>query len=305
MPSEDKFLFEPSLYNLSQHRFLQSPLGWHSYFVEDDVEKKVVACIHFNLAEGVAFSPFRSPFGSVECHPTVPPDILFEFIRFVEIRLKSKGARTIIIKHYPDAYDERQSIILQTFMLNYGYVISSAEVASVIDIGGDLPEESFHRSEQKRLDKAIQSGLQFRELRIEEFPNVYRFIESCRHEKQYSLSMAMQDLKEVIKRFPDRVALFGVFHHHDCAAASISIRVRDGILYDFYHDHTARFDNVSPVVLLVAGIYEYCQRHQIRLLDLGTSTLPTGQPNFGLLRFKKNLGARFTRKFTFEKHLAI
>jgi hypothetical protein len=302
VPSEEHFSFEPSLYNYPAHRFLQSAMGWHSFYILEDVEKKVVACVHFNLFETNARSPFRSPFGSIEFNPSLPADVLYEFIRFFEIRLKSKGATSIAIKNYPNAYGEKQSILLQTFLSNYNYTIVNAELASVIDVTGDLAEDSFHRSEQKRLSKATQAGLTFQEIHIEDFNRVYQFIETCRNEKQYTLSMPMQDLKDVIQKFPGKIVLFGVLHDRDWAAASISIRVRNGILYDFYHDHTSRFDNLSPVVLLVAGIYDYCQRHQIEMIDLGTS-MQASQPNFDLLRFKKNLGARFSPKLTFEKTL--
>jgi hypothetical protein len=278
-------------------------MGWHAYFIIEESGEKIVGCVYFNLFEGIARSPFRSPFGSVEFHPSVPPDILYEFIRFFEVRLKSKGAKSIVIKNYPVAYGEQQAVLLQTFLINANYNVVNAELSSLIDIGGDLPEDNFHRSEKKRLDKAIQSGLTFREIHIEEFNQVYHFIESCRTEKQYTLSMALQEMKDVIKKFPGRISLFGVFNDRDCAAASISIRVREDVLYDFYHDHTSRYDNVSPAVLLVAGIYDFCQRHQIKLLDLGTSS-SVSQPNFNLMRFKKNLGARYSPKLTFEKILS-
>ena len=283
---------------------LQSPNGWHSYFATDDHDKKVVACIHFHLHDGIARSPFRSPFGALEFHHTIPLDVLYEFIRFFEIRLKSKGAKGIVIKQYSEAYAEKQSTLLNTFLVNQHYAIVQSELDAVIDVNGHVAEENFHHSEKKRLARALESGLQFRTVSIDEFDKVYEFIQDCRQEKQYALSMAMQELKAVIKVFPDRVKLFGVFLGDEWAAASISVRVRQDVLYDFYHDHMARFDNLSPVVLLVTGIYEYCQREGIQLIDLGTSTTNTLQPNFGLLRFKKNLGARYAAKLTFEKALA-
>jgi hypothetical protein len=74
------------------------------------------------------------------------------------------------------------------------------------------------------------------------------------------------------------------------------------VLYDFYHDHATAFDHLSPVALLVAGMYDFCNAQNIRLLDLGTSAVNDG-PNFSLLTFKKFLGGNPTHKLTFEKIL--
>ena len=114
--------------------------------------------------------------------------------------------------------------------------------------------------------------------------------------------MKFEALQETVNKFPDRYFLFSVHHRNKVVAASIAILVRKDILYDFYHDHLKAFDHLSPIVLLVDGIYEFCLTNNIRLLDLGTSALEN-KPNFSLLTFKTRLGGKPTPKFTFEKKL--
>ena len=79
--------------------------------------------------------------------------------------------------------------------------------------------------------------------------------------------------------------------------------MNDRILYDFYHAHPKSFDQLSPVVALVDGMYAYCQQNKFQLLDLVTSAVD-GKVNFSLLNFKTQLGGQPSMKLTFEKDLS-
>jgi hypothetical protein len=85
-------------------------------------------------------------------------------------------------------------------------------------------------------------------------------------------------------------------------AASISIRVNENVLYTFYYDHLRAYDSVTPIVFLCDGLYNFCQKNQLSLLDLGTSN-PNGKLNQSLLDFKLSLGAVPSPKLTFQKVL--
>ncbi len=303
IPSGFTLEFEPFLFSEPAHRYLQSDLGWHSYYIIHQEQKAVYGAIHFHIEGGNANSPLKSPFGSVQLAESVPADTVFEFLKFLEVRLKSKGASAIVIKNYPQGYDQRNAVLLAAFLFNLNYQAGRAEISTIISVSDNPVEDLFHHSEVKRLTKATQASLSFRQLHHSDFDKVYAFIDQCRQEKKYSLSMTQKELLKVVQKFPDRILFFGVFKDEELISASISMLVNKNILYDFYHDHTSRFDNLSPVVFLVAGIYGYCQVHGVRQLDLGTSSLGN-VPNFPLLRFKNNLGGQPSLKMTFEKRLA-
>jgi len=55
-------------------------------------------------------------------------------------------------------------------------------------------------------------------------------------------------------------------------------------------------------VLLTKGLYAYCQENSFGMLDMGIST-DRGAANYGLIRFKQNLGAITSLKLSFEKQL--
>lgn len=234
--------------------------------------------------------------------PSMLPETLFEFLRFVESKIAAHGAGEIVIRAAPANY--RPFVpLLSTFLINQGYSVCAAEIASVFDIAGPSVEPLLHRSEKRRHSKARDAGLVFRQVTEDEFVTIFQFIQMCRAEKDFTMSMTIEELSAAVSQFPGRYVLFGVFDRTTLVAAAVCVRVYDDVLYDFYHDHSKDSDHLSPVVMLVDGIHQYCFANNIRLLDLGTSSVD-GQPNFGLLRFKMRLGARPVPKYIFKKKLA-
>jgi hypothetical protein len=292
--------YEESLYNLQAFRLNHSADGWHSFYVVIHHQAKICAAVHFHVADGVARSPLRGPFGSVEYSDNLPPEILFDFIKFFEQRLQHQGISSLTIKNYSQAYNQDHAALLQTFLANLNYRVETAEINSSIDVTSSSIEEIFHRSQKRRLDRSREAGMVFKEIEHSQLMHVYSFIKDCRTKKKYELSMSYEELEKTAALFPERYLLFGVFDKQQLAAAAITIRVRKNILYDFYHDHAATYDSVSPVTLLVSGIYEFCYGNKISLFDLGTSA-KGGLPNFSLLHFKTLLGAKPSLKLTFRK----
>jgi hypothetical protein len=302
VPDGHTFGFEESFYNRQDYRFAQQPEGWRSYYITDESDKRILASASFHLRHALARSPLRSPFGSVECAGSLPEETVFDFLKYIDQDLQKHGVATIMIKSAPFLYDAEMNTLLHTFLLNLGYRVANAEVASIIPVTSASTREVFHRAERRRHEKCVQEGLVFKCLKTEDLKTVYDFISTCRSEKGYPLSMLLEELQHMVVKFPDRYLLFGAFRNNALVAAAITIRVKKNTLYDFYHDHAAEFDRLSPVTFLVDGIYRFCFENDIQLLDLGTSAVD-GLPNFGLLNFKKKLGAQATTKLTFQKDL--
>lgn len=293
--------FEYTLFNKHAHLFLQDPEGWHSYSILNKKYKIISAIFFVNIKEGVARSPLKSPFGSFEVSPHLSGNILFEFVDFVTARLKAKQVENIVIKDQPACYAPERAALLHTFLFNLGYHVCDAEVGAVITI----TENSFQcypdSWERRKLRQAHDAGVKFKQLDLSELTEVYLFILASRKQRGYSLSMSLAEIKKVVDRFPEEYLLFGAYKDGKLAAASIAIRVRENILYNFYSAHSQEFDHLSPVVALIEGIYQFCQQEKIEMLDLGTSAVD-GKPNFGLLDFKLRLGSAATPKLTFQKN---
>jgi hypothetical protein len=294
--------FEVSLFNEPGHLLLQDRNGWSTYYAVNNKHKRVDALLNVHVRDGVARSLLRSPFGSVEFSPQIPLNTLFHFLEFVESRVKSKEAHTIVIKNPPDLYQPDHAALLQVFLINLGYSISEAETGCMMTTDGNSRRD-LDTWERRKLRQAQDAGLMFKSISLEQLDEIYFFILACRKQKNYTLSMTLADLRETINVFTDRYHLFGAYHHNKIIAAAITVRVTRNVLYNFSSDHDMAFDHLSPVVFLINGIFDFAREQKISWLDLGTSAIG-GKPNFGLLDFKIRLGGVPTPKLTFTKKLS-
>ncbi len=260
-----------------------------------------MAQVSFHVQHGKAITPVRAPFGSFLFSERLAPVCLFEFIQHCEAHLEKKGVRSIRITEPPLFY-RTSGELLHTILMNLNYRIDHAELSSGIKIDSIDFEEKIEAWEKRKLKQAKKKGLQFKTLPRTELENVYNFISKCRKQRGHSLSMTLEELKTTMNIFKDSFFLFGSYFQKELTSASIAIRVHPAILYNFYSGHLKKFDSISPVVLLINGLYKFCESNQIQLLDLGTSSVD-GHINFGLLDFKLRLGAVPSMKLTFEKEL--
>lgn len=291
-----------SLFHLPLHLDLQKRTGRRSFFVLHEKSKKLLAEVHFHGDGPSATSPLRAPFGSYLFSEKLPPEVLFDFVLFAEEELGKDKIKNITLKQAPAAYFSKQYNLLVPVLLNLDYTIQQAEISSIITISEKLFAERIDTWEQRKLKQAREAELVTRLIHEESLGMVYSFILQCRQQKDYSLSMTLDELKVVVQKFPDRFVLFGVFDQDNLAAAAITIRVTDDVLYNFYSDHHPDYDHLSPVVMLIESEYAYSRHHGLSRLDLGTSSAG-GKLNFPLLDFKLRLGGMPSPKYTFVKSI--
>lgn len=276
--------------------------GWTSFYCLRKEKKVVKGRAHFNIQDGVARSPYRNPFGSIEFSDNMEPRELYEFIKYIEKRLAELGAKRVEIKNYPQLYAPGRVSILCTLLMNLGFTVKEAEISACIQVNHRALFDVMSSWEKRKSAQIKRTNLRFSVLPLQRLNEVYSFISSCRQDRNQALSLSFPQLKNVCDHFPEDFILFGVYDGAVLAAASVCIKVNKTIIYNFYYAHARQYDSLSPVVRLIEGIYQHCQAEKIHLVDLGTSSL-NGKPNFSLLDFKLHLGATPTQKLTFEKVL--
>lgn len=291
--------FDLGIFHDPKHLNLQSPTGWHSFYCKND--RALAGLIHFYIENGRASSPCRSPFGSFLFSSTLAEAALPDFIAYCENRLTDRNVKSITLKNQPEAYAVRKNQVLSGILINAGYSIEEEETSAILPVTRESFESGLHKSEKKRLRKCRESSLDFEIVPREQLQKIYIFLEACRKEKGYQLSMSLEEVEKLSAAFPERIMLTAVVDKSRLAAANISIRVYDSVLYNFYHDHASEYDHLSPVVFLNEGLYQFCQSGKIGLLDLGTSNID-GMVNESLLAFKLHLGAQPSPKRTFVKN---
>ncbi|HEX8038587.1 MAG TPA: GNAT family N-acetyltransferase [Chryseosolibacter sp.] len=301
LPPGIRLDYEPSIFNLPQFGNLQDPASWVSFHLLDQRRKKAVAGIRFRIEATSARSPGRAPFGSVEFSAGLNPVALYRFIADFEDRLKGKGVTEVVVRNPPHAYDPAKSSLLETFFLNRKYQVQDAEVSTVIPVNDTAFADLIRDSERLRMLQSERAGFTFRKLSPDRLPEIYGFIARCHAEKGYKISISLEELAKFFNAFPGHYHLFAVLDT-DVRAAAVSIGVTKNVMYNFLANHEKGYNQLSPSVLLMDGIYQHCRNSGIGLLDLGTSALE-GKPNFPLLDFKLHVGGQPTSKFSFYKKI--
>ncbi len=275
----------------------------HTFYLEDRTAGQTVAQLQV-FAEpgtGVGHSPWQAPFGAVQL-ADVPVRALESFLETVQVTLRAHGVSRLHLRCYPFAYDPVGSARLTHALTRLGYVVELAELNNHLALTSSF-ESRLHPSERRRLQKCRRHGFVFEQEPPLLLPRAYEFLARCRQEKGQHLSLPLERLQELFTAFPRQHFLFSVRDAQgQWAALTVAIQVNSRVLYNFYPASPLAYNAFSPVVMLNEGLHAFGQANGMQLLDLGTSTLPTG-PNHSLLQFKRHLGGVLSLKLTFHKKL--
>jgi len=293
--------FESFLYLRPAHLNLQRCEGERlSFYLEDQPAGRTVAQLHVFSVEGAAHSPWQAPFGAVQLAPGLSAAVVHDFWQQVETQLTARGLTHRRLRGYPFAYDPAGSALLTEELRQRGYRVTLAELNNHLPLERGF-EAGLHPSERRRLQKCRRHGFHFEQEPPYLLPLAYEFLARCRQEKGQQLSLELARLQELFRLFPREYSLFSVRDGAgDWAAMTVAIQVNSEVLYNFYPASPLAYNAFSPVVLLTEGLHAFGRASGLRLLDLGTSTLPGGL-NQSLLQFKRHLGGVPSLKLTFSK----
>lgn len=303
MPYGYAFNFDNYLFNKIKHINTQSTKERADYFIVNNVKKRIEGKIHFLLSENIAYSPYKSLFGSFEFSRTVHPNLLLDFWTFIEKDLIFRDINKVKITNFAGCYaDKKAKLIVNTFDVS-GFSIALKAVNHHIVVEEKPLESQLHSMEKRRLKKCIDNGFSFAEEPISNAAEIFNYIQTCRNEQGLEVSITKDKLLEYLRLFPQNYPLFSVRRNGKLAAVTIAIKVHRKVLYYFLPASLREFKSFSPSVLLLVGLYNYCQRHQMELLDLGISTEKDGKDQNSLIDFKERMGGIKSYKYFFEKEL--
>ena len=284
--------FESFLYLRPAHQALQEAAGpVLSFYLEDPTAARTVAQLHLALGPlpDEARSPAQAPFGGVQLAPGLPLPALHQLLDAAEAELYQRGVRRLALRGYPFAYDPNGAAALAEALRQRGYRVALAEQNYHFDPARNY-EAHLHPSERRRLHKCRRAGLHFEQEPPFLLPAAHAFIRACRQERGQELSLPLERVQELFRRFPKEHFLFSVRQSDgEWAALTVAIQVDERVLYNFYPASPLRCNSSSPVVMLNEGLHAFARASNMAVLDLGTSTLDSG-PNASLLRFKRHLG---------------
>ena len=281
------------IFNTQEFQSLKS--GVTKYFALFEKEL-AIARICFSIDKSQAISGHQATFGSIDAEQPLTKEAAKYFIEQVCMSFKSEGIKEIIIKHWPECYADSNS--MHESFINAGFKVINTEVNQHLMVQEKEFNLLIRKNEKKKLNQCIKHGYTFKILSIDELADIYQLVAETRVRKGFPVSMAYERLQQTIKSLPDKYLLFGLFNQDELIAASVSIRISQNILYNFYHADAFAYRSTSPLVMLVQEIYRYCQQNDIKILDLGISS-ENGLKNEGLFIFKENLGCLSSEKNTY------
>ncbi|MEM5400565.1 GNAT family N-acetyltransferase [Paraburkholderia unamae] len=270
-------------------------------------DAKVYATVAFFAIDDESYlSPKRGTFGGLSMNHQVEFETLERFLSTLLAHLNSEGARVVRVRCAPASHDlaafstmfnllTRSRFALVSHELNYDLRVDDGAFVARIDYGN-----------AKRLRKAQREGFVAERVGHERCDDVHRVIEQNRARLGVGVSMSAAQLRQMVELFPKKLHFFSVFRdaaRSEIVAAAVCIALTESVFYVFYWGDVDGMSAYSPIVLLASTIYEFCQQNGFTVLDAGISTLH-GDPNYGLVRFKRNLGFQESVKLDFELHAA-
>jgi hypothetical protein len=266
-------------------------------------DDKVCATIAFyETSEKVFASPKNGTFGGLGLNCSLDVHTVERFLPMLIDYLKAGGAREIEMKCAPFSHDLPLSSLVSNILLRQGGAITSHELNHDMQVDARPFLQRIDYGNAKRIRKCLREGFVAEQIDPSACEDAYRVIRDNRERRGYPMSMTAEQIKAMMKTFPERLLFFAVYpdpQKSRIVAAGICIAVSRYILYVFYWGDAADMGAYSPIALLASCIYEFCQREGFQLLDAGTSTL-AGKPNHGLINFKRNLGFSESLKLSFS-----
>ena len=273
---------------------------YRSFYALDALAKSVLGKVHFfkeDHAENNAYhSPRKSPFGSFEMHAQLTADQIDNFVRFVLKKLSKEQTNMVHILHHATVYDPDHTSLLKESLLKAGFTLKAAIPNHHIGVDAYPLTAKMHSMEKRRLQKCRKAEFSFKEENVSLLSNIYDFVRVCRKERGWGLSMSLGDLQKTVSAFPENYKLFSVYGGGHRIAATVAIVVNSQILYNFYPASLLSYQAYSPTVMLIEGLYQYCQQKGMELLDLGTSA------SNSLRLFKTHMGGEVSFKYDFVWH---
>lgn len=299
--------FEPFLFLEPAHQALQAhgraTLG---VFLEDETAHQTVAQLYVVLdveGPGRARSPGQASWGGVQLAPGLPAAALHPLLDAAEEALRQHKQTQLTIRSYPACYDPAGAAALAEALAQRGYQVAQQETSYYLDTRRDYLTH-LAPGERRHLRQCQRAGFVVEQEPPILLPLAYEFIAACRRERGHALSLPLERVQSLFRAFPQRHLLLSVRQpSSEWAAVLIAIRVSEAAFYDFYLASPLRLNKLSPSVQLLGGLLAFAQANEATVVDLGTSTLPTGQPNVPLLHFKRALGGLESLRLTWQKEL--
>ena len=295
IPGDGLFLFYKTKY-----QDLYPSLVYDRFYVLDEPANRIIGQISFEQDNNSRISIAHGTFGSVELNFKAGYSLLSGFFKTVIDYFKERSVQSIIIRHYPDFYDPANSPVICSALSHLGFRIKTIDINHHLGTQNNLFSDLINKMENRQLRRCMDKGLTFNQGDFRDAERIYERISAFRKAKSIPLTYSSRDFKNCLEKMPDHYSVFYVTDNtQEIIAATLLVRITDKILYYFFPADTPDRKSLSPMLILLNGIYTYAREHHYQYIDLGVSSV-NGNPQRGLIQFKENIGGNTSTRLTFE-----
>ena len=290
------------LFNSAAHLRTQNtgePL--YSFRLTKNESSNFGAEIHFFVTNNRAVSLRHASFGSVDWCGDVPEKGLTFLIECVNNFSEKQKWASVEIRNFPHCYAPHTAERIEQVLLNEGFHTSRNQLNHHISVSETPFETIIGSANRRRLRKCQRAGFVFEQFTDISPQQVYDFIAASRARQQYKMTLDLPQLTRLLTELPEHFLVFCVKDHQTITCLTLAVFVNEKILYNFCPADNLDYRTYSPAVMLTEGLYEFAQRNEISILDLGISVDALGNPKPTLIKFKENLGGISSEKWTFKR----
>ncbi len=239
-------------------------------------------------------SPGQAPFAGPQVVETVPLMVISEWLTVVLKAVNALGYHHLYVRLPPDIYAPTALTRIVTALCAAGMSVSRklSNISHFLPIGqADGFVSELTSAAVRRLRKLQLNGFTTEQEPPEALPEVLEAISRWRYQRGHSLSMPQEALTALVQSFPNQFLILSVRTPSGARAATvIAVWITPQTLYYFMPASHPDFDNASPALLLLSGLYEIGSAAGGTFLDLGPSLSSMGEFNPSLARFKQSVG---------------
>lgn len=301
---ETPFSFQRYFFNEIEHLSHQGGENLFTFYWQNTDNQIIKARFSVIINNKIAYSPLRATFGGIEFSEYLPEMELNDFLQQVLIFLKTKDISEILINSYPEKYlSEQQKVVLSNCFSKSCFQIKFTEHNYEIDVKDKSFLETITSPRAKQLlRKSLKNSFIFKRELSPNFTEMHQFIANSRLRKNRPMTMSLEQLTQHFQKFPDNFQVFSVYDTQILMAVGVTIKINQDILYTFYLADHEQYLKISPTIFLLSGIYDFAQKENYKILDLGIAT-DKGILNEGLAQFKRSLGGKLSEKKTYFRKI--
>lgn len=295
IPGDGHFLFYTEKY-----QNLHPGLVYDRFYLIHERERRIEGQISFEQDFNSRISIAHGTFGSAELNFKSSYSLISGFLKIVTDYLKERHVQSIIIRHYPDIYDPANSPNICSAFSHLGFRVKAVDINHHLPVQNNFFTGLINKMEKRQLSKCMEMGLKFNQGDFKDAVKIYERISAFRKARRIPLTYSLQDFKNCLEKLPEHYSVFYVTDSsHEIIAATLLVRITDKIVYYFFPADTSDRKSLSPMLVLLDGIYSFAHEHDYQYIDLGISSV-NGKPQPGLIQFKENIGGIPSARLTFE-----